>query len=324
VTECVEKAVLSAPKVLCSPEGAALTALRPQRDSLLGQVSRTRVGSGPTALRIALGTQLRRLREANGITPQAAGAVIRASHAKISRLELGRVGFKQRDVADLLTLYGIHDEQERQTFLSLAQQANEPGWWHQYSDIVPDWFELYLGLEQASSVVRTYEPHLVPGLLQTEDCARIVIEVGHPDAKPEEIERRVALRMRRQQVLIRPDPPTLWAVVDEAALRRLSGPAAMRAQIRHLIDISELPNVTLQTVPFHSGAHPAAGGPFSILRFSAPDLPDIVYLEQLTSALYLEKVRDVSHYLMVMNRLCIPALSPSATVGFLHSISKEG
>lgn len=320
---CKEGGTVGTEGVVFTRRGSALTALHPERDSLLGLVGRTRVGSGPTALRIALGTQLRRLREASGITPQAAGVVIRASHAKISRLELGRVGFKQRDVADLLTLYGVHDEQERQTFFSLAQQANAPGWWHQYNDIVPDWFELYLGLEQASSVVRTYEPHLVPGLLQTEDCARIVIEVGHPNAEPEEIERRVMLRMQRQQVLTRADAPALWAVVDEAALRRLSGPAVMRAQIRHLIDISELPNVTLQAVPFHSGAHPAAGGPFSILRFSAPDLPDIVYLEQLTSALYLEKVRDVGHYLMVMNRLCVQAQSPPDTVRFLHGISKE-
>ncbi|MGH3923634.1 MAG: Scr1 family TA system antitoxin-like transcriptional regulator, partial [Pseudonocardiaceae bacterium] len=135
--------------------------------------------SGPTVLRIALGAQLRRLREASGITREAAGNAIRASHAKISRLELGRVGFKQRDVADLLTLYGIADEQERETFLALARQASTPGWWHQYGDILPHWFEMYLGLEQASSVIRTYEPQLVPGLLQTEECARAVIRLGH-------------------------------------------------------------------------------------------------------------------------------------------------
>ncbi|MFN2495868.1 MAG: helix-turn-helix domain-containing protein [Pseudonocardiaceae bacterium] len=274
-------------------------------------------------LRIALGTQLRRLREAKGITREAAGHAIRGSHAKISRVELGRVGFKQRDVADLLTLYGVTDESERAAFLRLAAQANEPGWWHQYSDLLPHWFEMYLGLEQASSVIRTYEAHLVPGLLQTEDCARAVIRLGHPNGSTEEIERRVALRLRRQKILTQPGAPHLWAVIDEAALWRLGARSSMRAQIQQLIEMAERPNITLQAVPFYSGAHPAAGGPFTILRFANPDLPDIVYLEQLTSALYLDKSQDVNHYLMVMNRLCVQAKSPSETSGFLGKVIKE-
>ncbi|MGH3912222.1 MAG: helix-turn-helix domain-containing protein [Pseudonocardiaceae bacterium] len=279
--------------------------------------------SGPTVLRIALGAQLRRLREASGITREEAGHAIRASHAKISRLELGRVGFKQRDVTDLLTLYGITDPQEQETFLTLARQANTPGWWHQYSDILPHWFEMYLGLEQASSVIRTYEPQLVPGLLQTEDCARAVIRLGHPSDSVDDIERRVALRMRRQELLAQPGAPNLWAVVDEAALWRLGSRSAMRVQIQHLIELAELPNVTLQAVPFYSGGHAAAGGPFTILRFAEPNLPDIVYLEQLTSSLYLDKSQDVEHYLVVMDRLCVQAKSPSKTARFLASIIKE-
>lgn len=282
-----------------------------------------RAGDGPTALRIALGTQLRRLREASGVSAPAAGAAIRGSHAKISRLELGRVGFKQRDVADLLSLYGVEDEQQRDELLALAERSNMPGWWHQYADILPGWFEYYLGLEQASSVVRTYEPQLVPGLLQTEDCARAVIRAGHPGATGAEIDRRVALRMRRQQVLTRPDAPAVWVVVDEAALRRLGTRTATEAQIRHLMDVADLPNVSLQAVPFRSGAHPAAGGPFSILRFFDPYLPDIVYLEQLTSALYLDKARDVDHYLKVMDRLCVQALTPASTLDFLARISLD-
>lgn len=278
---------------------------------------------GPTVLRIALGTQLRRLREAKGITREAAGREIRASHAKISRLELGRVGFKTRDVADLLTFYGVDDESERATFLRLAELANEPGWWHQYSDLLPPWFEMYLGLEQASSVIRAYEAHLVPGLLQTEDCARAVIRLGHSNGSTEEIERRVALRMRRQAVLTQDGAPHLWAVIDEAALWRLGGRSVMQAQIKHLIEMAELPNITLQAVPFYSGAHPATSGPFTVLRFAHPDLPDIVYLEQLTSALYLDKIQDVNHYLMVMDRLCVLAKSPRETAGFLWNISKE-
>jgi transcriptional regulator with XRE-family HTH domain len=279
--------------------------------------------AGPTVLRIALGTQLRRLREANGITREAAGETIRASHAKISRVELGRVGFKERDVADLLTLYGITDEQERDTVLALARQANAPGWWHQYGDILPHWFETYLGLEQASSVLRTYEPQFVPGLLQTEDCARAVIKLGYPSGSAEEIERRVTLRMRRQELLTQPGLPTVWAVIDEAALWRLGGRSAMRAQIQHLIEMAELPNITLQVVPFRSGGHAAAGGPFTILRFSEPDLPDIVYLEQLTSALYLDKGQDVGHYLVVMDQLCVQANSPEKTIKFLGGMVKD-
>ncbi len=274
-------------------------------------------------LRIALGTQLRRLREANGITREAAAEAIRGSHAKISRLELGRVGFKERDVADLLTLYGITDEQERQTFLGLARRANTPGWWHQYDDVLPHWFETYLGLEQASSIIRTYEPQFVPGLLQTEDCARTVIKLGYPSGPGEEIERRVTLRLRRQQVLTQPGAPNLWVVLDEAALWRLGGRAAMRTQIQHLIEMAELPNITLQAVPFHAGGHAAAGGPFTILRFSESDLPDIVYLEQLTSALYLDKTQDIDHYLAVMDRLCVQAKSPASTIKFLGGMNKE-
>jgi transcriptional regulator with XRE-family HTH domain len=152
-------------------------------------------------LRIMLGAQLRRLREARGITAGAAGSAIRASHAKISRMELGRVGFKERDVAGLLTFYGISDAQEREAFLALARRANVPGWWHQYSDIVPSWFEMYLGLEQASSVIRMYAPQFVPSLLQTRQVARTIIQLDYPSESADDVERRVTLRITRQEIL---------------------------------------------------------------------------------------------------------------------------
>lgn len=306
-----------------SPEGTAVTAVQRPDDQPVGPAAPSPAANGPTALRIALGAQLRQLREASNVSATAAGAAIRGSHAKISRLELGRVGFKRRDVADLLTLYGVEDERKRGELLALADQANVPGWWHRYADILPGWFEYYLGLEQASAVVRTYEPYLVPGLLQTEECARAVIRAGHPGASGEELDRRVALRMRRQEVLRQPEAPAVWAVVDEAALRRLGPPGVARAQLRHLVAVAELPNVTLQAVRFHSGAHPAVGGPFSILRFFDPYLPDVVYLEQLTSALYLDKPRDIDHYLKVMDQLCVHALTPMDTLDFLAEISKD-
>jgi hypothetical protein len=278
---------------------------------------------GPTALRIMLGNQLRQLREASGITTGAAGHAIRASHAKISRMELGRVGFKERDVADLLTLYGVTDEQERSSFMALAGRANVPGWWHHYSDILPSWFEMYLGLEQASSVIRTYQPQFLPDLLQTREVAHAVIQLGHPDATPSDIERRLALRMTRQEILVQPGALNLWVVFDEAALWRLDQRSTMRAQIQHLIKMGELPNVRIQVIPIYFGVHVAVGGPFAIMRFSEPDLPDIVYLEQLTSALYLDKSQDVQHYLMVMDRLCVGAKSPAETIRFLSDALKE-
>jgi hypothetical protein len=278
---------------------------------------------GPTALRIVLGTQLRRLREARCITAAAAGHAIRASHAKISRMELGRVGLRDRDVADLLTLYGVTDEQELRAFLTLVRRANVPGWWHQYSDIVASWFEIYLGLEQASSVIRTYQPQLVPGLLQTRDVARGVIELGHPRPSNDDIERRVSLRMARQEILTQPAAPQFWAVIEEASLWRLNGRSVMREQIDYLITMAELPNVALQVIPIHSDAHVALGGPFTILRFSDPDLPDIVYLEQLSSALYLDKAEDVQNYRAIMDRLCLQSKPPAETISFLSNLRKD-
>ncbi|MCW2919333.1 MAG: hypothetical protein JWN52_7401 [Actinomycetia bacterium] len=279
---------------------------------------------GPTALRILLGGQLRRLRESRGITRQQAGDVIRASDSKISRLELGRVAFKERDVVDLLTLYGIVDPVKREALLELARQANNPGWWHKYSDVVPDWFELYVGLEQAASLIRTYEVQFVPGLFQTETYARAVTRLGHAGVSDEEIERRVDLRMRRQELLTRPQAPVVWAVLDEAVLSRpLEGPEVMRVQVQHLVEMAELPNVTVQVVPFRVGGHAAAGGPFSILRFSEPDLPDVVYLEQLTSAIYLDKRSDANGYMAVMDRLCIDAISRADTIGYLRRLLED-
>ena len=286
--------------------------------------ARAQPHGGPTALRIILGTQLRRLREAKGISRHSAGDTIRASEAKMSRLESGRVGAKQRDVADLLTLYGVTDPHEREVFFTLARQASSPGWWHTYSDVLPGWFEMYVGLEQAASVIRTYQVQFVPGLFQTRDYARAVTLLGHLGASAAEVDLHVSLRMSRQELLTRADAPRVWAVMDEAALRRIvGGRKIMLAQLEQLIHLTQLPNVTLQVMPFAAGGHVAAGGPFSILRFSAPDLQDITYLEHLTSALYLDKRADVRKYQKVMDQLCIDADSPADTQKLLARIIKE-
>lgn len=300
-----------------------MLAARPDPDPTPRSITSSLDG-GPTVQRIVLGTQLRRLREAAGVTREEAGEEIRASHAKISRLELGRVGFKERDVNDLLALYGLTDPRDREPYLNLARHGNSPGWWHRYGDLLPNWFETYLGLEQAATMIRTYELQFVPGLLQTEEYARAVIMLGQHGGSTEDIERRSRFRMSRQDVLNKAEPPHLWAVVDEAALRRPLGErSGMRKQLLHLIEMTQRPHVTLQIVPFHAGGHAAAGGPFSVLRFGEPDLPDIVYLEQLTSALYIDKRQDVDNYVAVMERLCIQAELPGQTVDVLHRIIKE-
>ena len=282
-------------------------------------------GGGPTALRILLGAHLRRLREAQGVSREDAGWEIRSSESKISRMELGRVSFKQRDVEDLLTLYGVEDDEERERLVDLARQANAPGWWHRYGDVLPGWFQSYLGLEAAASLIRTYEVQFVPGLLQTGDYARAVVLLGHGRARPEEIDRRVDLRLRRQAVLGRPEPVQLWAVLDEAVLRRPIGPpTVMQAQLEALIEATQRPNVRLQVVPFRAGGHSAAGGAFSLLRFPDQELPDIVYVEQLSSALYLDKREDVELYLDAMERLCVEADPPDRTADALRRILKDG
>ncbi|MCG3043203.1 helix-turn-helix domain-containing protein [Streptomyces sp. S1A] len=275
----------------------------------------------PTVLRLVVGSQLRRLRKECGIDLEEAAKAIRGSTAKVSRLERGQGACKERDIADLLTLYGVLDEDERADFLALTRQTNTRGWWHRYSDVLPEWFERHLGLEEAASVIRTYEVQFVPGLLQTEEYAHAVTRLCHPHASAQENDRRVRLRMERQALLTRPDAPRLWAVLDEAALRRpLGDTEVMRGQLRHLIEAARRPNVTLQVAPFETGGLAAVGGPVTILRFPEPDLPDVVYLEQLTSALYLDKEEDVDHYLSIMDRLCAVAETPVDSVGFLEGL----
>ncbi|WP_404827765.1 helix-turn-helix domain-containing protein [Streptomyces aureocirculatus] len=277
--------------------------------------------SGSVVRRILLGSQLRRLRESRGITREAAGYSIRASESKISRMELGRVSFKSRDVEDLLTLYGVMDEAERGALLSLAKEANLTGWWHSYSDVLPGWFQTYIGLEGAASLIRVYEVQFINGLLQTEAYAHAVVERGMKAAaagktgggrksargnrvNQADVDRRVALRLERQKLLVSERAPKFACVLDEAALRRPYGDReVMRGQIQHLIDISERPNVTLQVMPFTFGGHAGESGAFTMLSFPESDLSDVVYLEQLTGALYLDKPEEVAQYERVMAEL---------------------
>ncbi|MFJ8360232.1 helix-turn-helix domain-containing protein [Streptomyces sp. NPDC093984] len=271
--------------------------------------------------RILLGSHLRRLREARGITREQAGYSIRASESKISRMELGRVSFKTRDVEDLLTLYGITDEAERTSLLSLAKEANVAGWWHSYSDVLPNWFPTYVGLEGAAHLIRSYEVQFVHGLLQTEAYAHAVVSRGMKGASAEDIDRRVALRLERQKYLVSENAPQFHVVLDEAALRRPYGDRqVMRGQLQHLIDISERPNVRLQIMPFSLGGHSGESGSFTILSFSESDLSDVVYLEQLTSALYLDKREDVTQYEAAMKELQQDSPGPDESRDLLRGL----
>ncbi|MEU5699110.1 helix-turn-helix domain-containing protein [Streptomyces aurantiacus] len=268
-----------------------------------------------------LGSHLRRLRESRGITREKAGYSIRASESKISRMELGRVSFKTRDVEDLLTLYGIADEVERTSLLSLAKEANVAGWWHSYSDILPSWFPTYVGLEGAASLIRSYEVQFVHGLLQTEAYAHAVVARGMKGGSVADIDRRVALRMERQKYLVSESTPEFHVVLDEAALRRPYGDrAVMRGQLQHLIDISQRPNVRLQVMPFSFGGHAGESGAFTVLSFPESDLSDVVYLEQLTSALYLDKREDVTQYEKAMKELQQDSPDPDESRDLLRGL----
>jgi transcriptional regulator with XRE-family HTH domain len=282
------------------------------------------LSAGPVVPRLVLGARLRELREERNIARQSAGEAIRASRSKISRLEAGRHRFKPRDVADLLTLYGVTEEAERATLLALAEEANSPAWWQHFNDVVPIWARAYLGAEQAASLVRCFEVQRVPHLLQTPDYARASLRLAHPGADGAELDRRVTLRMTRQRILRRRPAAQLWAVIDEAALRRpVGGTGTMRAQLRHLIEICRLPQVTVQIMPFVAGGHAGEAGPVTILRLPGGRLPDMVYLEQRVTALYPDRPTEIECYWDVMNRLVVEAESPEETPTILHRILQE-
>lgn len=276
---------------------------------------------GPTVLRLLLGSRLRHLREARGVTPHEAAHAIRATDSKISRIELGRSPVREIDAEDLLSLYGVTDPAEREDLLTLAAQASQRGWWHRYGDLVPDWLQTYIGLEQAARSIRTYESQFVPGLLQTDGYAAALMELA--DFPNEETARRVELRRARQR-RFRDGGLYLWAVVDEAVLRRQAGSReTMRNQLEYLLEASSQPNLTLQVMPFASPGHAAPGG-FSIVRFESPEIPDMVYVEHLTSALYIDKQAEVDAYLVAMERLTMISSQPRATPEIINAILHEG
>ena len=277
----------------------------------------------PTVRRRRLALELRRLREAARLTCEEVAEHLECSASKISRVETGRVSVAPRDVRDMLELYNVPAAQ-REGLVQLARDSRQKGWWHAFSDTMQPQFATYVGLESAASEIRIYEVSLIPGLLQTEDYARAVIRSGMMGSPGEDVERAVALRMARQPAVTRDDPPKVWAVVDEAALRRrVGGAGLMRLQLEHLLAQAALPNVAVQVIPFTGGAHPAMGRPFIILVFPERVDTDVVYLEDLTSALYVEDVAEVDRYNVFFNHLRATALSFDDSAALITSVLKE-
>ncbi|MFF0434145.1 helix-turn-helix transcriptional regulator [Streptomyces sp. NPDC004327] len=281
--------------------------------------------SAPTVGQVVLGKRLQDLRERAGLKREEAAKILRVAPATIRRMEMAEVALKIPYVQLLLKAYGIPDS-ETEGFVALAEEANLPGWWQRFHDVLPGWFSMYVSLEGAASLIRAYEPQFVPGLLQTADYARAILlsgAVGGSDA--EEIERHVALRMERQSLLTREDAPKFWVIMDETVFRRPvgDGPEVMRAQLDRLLEASELPNVTLQIADFASGHHPGTYGPFVLFRFAMPELPDMVYSEYLTGAVYLDARPEVASHLEVMDRMAAQAATAQRTKEILRDLRKE-
>ncbi|MEU3840450.1 helix-turn-helix transcriptional regulator [Streptomyces sp. NPDC028635] len=269
----------------------------------------------PTVGQVVLGRRLQELREAAGLKREEAAQVLRVAPATVRRMETAEVALKIPYVQVLLETYGVGAAEAAQ-FVALAEEANRPGWWQRFHDVLPDWFSLFVSLEGAARLMRSYEPHFVPGLLQTEGYARAVLESGTIGRRsPEATERHVMLRMERQRLLERPDAPHLWVVMDETVLLRPAGddPAIMREQLEKLLEFGERDKVTLQVAEFAAGPHPGTYAPFSLFRFAEPELPDMVVSEYLSGALYLDSRPEVSVHLEVLDHLTTHAASADRT-----------
>jgi hypothetical protein len=279
---------------------------------------------GPTALRMIAGRQLQALREKAGLSYEQAAGAIYSSEWTVRRMERAEGGFKPLTVKSLLIAYGVTDEAEIDAFLTLCRGASKQSWWHSYDDVLPPWFRVAVGLEEAATLIRAYEPQVVSGLLQTPDYIRAISTASFPGARAEETERRVALRLARQDLLTRPGAPGYQVVLEETALRRpVGGPDVMRAQLSHLIQAAGRPNVTIQVIPFAAGWHPALYGMFNIFRFAGIDLPDVVYSEGLTSACYLNKPEETTRYTQALDHMCAQAATPQQTITILRDLMKD-
>jgi len=281
--------------------------------------------SSPTVRRRRLGIELRRLREAAGLSLEDAARRLERTGATVSRMETGRISVRARDVNALLDLYGVTDRQTRDGLLTLVRESRQKGWWHTYGDVLPATLDMLVGLETAAASILTYEINLVPGLLQTADYARALFRAGKRFDSPEKVERQVELRLNRQAILTGEEPPHLWAVVDEAAVRRqVGGPEVMRQQLERLVEASAQPNITIQIMAFAVGAHMGMSAAFNIFRFPEESGdPSVGYSNNQTGTLYIEKAEEVRRYQLIFDHLRAAALSPDDSVALLARATKE-
>ncbi|MEV5471873.1 helix-turn-helix transcriptional regulator [Streptomyces sp. NPDC052207] len=276
----------------------------------------------PTVRRRRLGQELRRLREVKGMTAEEVAERLLVSQSKISRLENGRRSISQRDVRDLCGVYEVEDQRVVESLMEMARDSRQQGWWHAFGDIP---YSVYIGLETDAESLRVYEPQIITGLLQTRSYAEALIQGALPETSAADIDKRVQVRMRRQErVAAENSPLRLWVVLDEAALRRVVGNnLVMREQLEHLAEMSQLPHVTVQVLPFGVGAHPGLNGQYAILEFADAADSSVVYLEGVTSDLYLEKAHDVQKYAVMYEHLRAQALNVDQSRQFITDTAKE-
>lgn len=274
----------------------------------------------PTLRRRQLGQELRRLREASGATIDQVAERLACSASKISRIETGQSGISQREVRDIVAAYGVVGEQA-EVLVDMARQAKQRGWWQLFGAVLTS---AYVGFEAAADEIRSYEVLVVPGLLQTEDYARAMIQAARPDMAVNDVEQRVRVRMNRQSLLTQDDPLQLWVVLDEAVLHRsVGGPGVMRRQLDRLCSVAEQPNVTLQVLPFSAGAHGGMDGAFTMLLFHGSSGHDVVFAANAAGGLFLEKEDELSRYTVIFDLLRTRALSPLESIGMIAALAKE-
>ncbi len=279
---------------------------------------------GPTVRRRRLGTELRRLRESQSLKLEEVADQIGLAPSTLSRIETGKAPTRPAYLNSMLALYGVDDPAQRLVLLDMAKEGHIKGWWALWDGVLPTGFSIWVGLEAEAASLRVYEAQVVHGLLQTPEYARSVMSTVRRRQTPEEIERLVSLRMQRQEVLIRPDPLELWIILDEAVLRRLTGPSeVLRGQLEHLYRASQWPNVTLQVLAFGSGLHTGLGGPFTIIEFPERFDPDAVYTEGVTGQAYIEeRDREVRERCEAFDLLRATALPPADSARLIKTISE--
>jgi transcriptional regulator with XRE-family HTH domain len=268
--------------------------------------------------------ELRRLREASSLMIEDVAKHLECSMSRVSRIETGKSVARIRDVRDMLDLYQVGDETQREQLLTLAKDAQQRGWWTEYESVLAAGLDTYVGLEASAASIRSFQTHLVPGLLQTEEYSRALIKVGQPTESSVNIDRMISLRRRRQAMLADAGTLEMWAVLDEAVLRRpIGGNAVMRAQLARLLEVDELPSVTIQVLPFTRGAHPGLGGAFTIIGFPDPTDLDVVYVDSPAGNIFLEKDKDVRRHTTWFDHLRAAALPPDESTDFIALVADE-